>query len=153
MEVILLENIRNLGLFGKTVKVAKGYGRNFLIPQGKAVPATEANTAMFETRRKELQAAADERLAAAQKRAQSLAGVEVVIRARAADEGKLYGSVSVIDIVRAMKEMGHEVSRQEVRLPMGAIREIGQYTIELHLHAEVVAEVILRIEPEKVQVQ
>ena len=151
MEIILLENVRNLGPFGKTVKVAKGYGRNFLIPQGKAVPATEANTAMFEARRRELESAANERLVAAQQRAESLANVQLLIRVRAADEGKLYGSVSIIDIVRALKEAGHEVGRQEVRLPMGPIREIGEYTVELHLHAEVVAEVVLRIEPEKVQ--
>ncbi len=151
MEVILLENVRNLGPFGKKVRVAKGYGRNFLIPQGKAVPATGDNLAMFESRRQELQQVAEGRLAAAQARAAALLGLELQIAVRAAEEGKLYGSVGVVDIERALKGRGFEVARQEVRLPMGPIREIGEYALELHLHAEVVAPILLRVIPEKMQ--
>lgn len=149
MEVILLENIRNLGPFGKMVKVAKGYGRNFLIPQGKAVPATKSNVAMFDARRQELEAAAHDRLSVAQKRGEVLAAVRLNILAKAADEGKLYGSVGTVDLVKAFKDLGHEVTRQEIRLPLGAIREIGEYVIEVHLHAEVVAEVPLTVAPER----
>jgi large subunit ribosomal protein L9 len=148
MEVILLENIRNLGPFGKTVKVAKGYGRNFLIPQGKAVPATKSNVAMFDVRRQELEAAANDRLVMAQKRGEVLAAARLNIAAKAADEGKLYGSVGTVDIVKAFKELGHDVTRQEIRLPLGPIREIGEYVVELHLHAEVVVEVPVQVTPE-----
>lgn len=148
MEVILLENIRNLGPFGKTVKVAKGYGRNFLIPQGKAVPATKSNVSMFDVRRQELEAAANDRLVIAQKRGESLAAVRLNVLAKAADEGKLYGSVGTADIVKALKELGHGVTRQEIRLPLGPIREIGEYVVELHLHAEVVIELSLQVTKE-----
>ena len=148
MEVILLENIRNLGPFGKTVKVAKGYGRNFLIPQGKAVPATKSNVAMFDVRRQELEAAAHERLVMAQKRGEALAAVRLNIAAKAADEGKLYGSVGTVDIVKAIKDLGHDVTRQEIRLPLGPIREIGEYVVEVHLHAEVVVEIPVQVTPE-----
>ncbi len=145
MDIILLENIRNLGPFGKKVKVAKGYGRNFLIPQGKAVPATARNVEMFESQRHELAKAAEQRLTEAQARAANMESLVVEITARAAEEGKLYGSVSIADIVRALEAAGHHVVRQEVRLPMGAIRDIGEYTVELHLHAEVVTPIVVRV--------
>ncbi len=145
MNVILLENIRNLGPFGKTVKVAKGYGRNFLLPQGKAVSASPKNMAMFESRRQEFEAVVQERLAKAQERAESFRGILATITVRAAEEGKLYGSVSTVDIVRALADMALTVERQEIRLPMGPIREIGDYEIELHLHTDVVVPVMIRV--------
>ncbi len=138
MEVILLENIRNLGKFGSKVDVAKGFGRNFLIPQGKAVPATKANLARFEAQRADFEKAAKGRLQAAQERAAELNSVQITIAARAA-EGKLYGSIGTVELVKAFKDKGLQVVRQEIRLPGGPLREIGEYAIELQLHAEVVA--------------
>lgn len=152
MELILLENIRNLGPFGTRVKVAPGYGRNFLIPTGRAVPANTQNIAMFEARRAELESAANERLHAAQKRAATIEGVVVTITARAADEGKLYGSVGTNEIARALSaalaSTQITVERHEVRLPNGVIRELGEYEVELALHAEVVAKVKVTVAPE-----
>jgi large subunit ribosomal protein L9 len=152
MNVILLENIRNLGPFGKTVKVAKGYGRNFLLPQGKAVSANPKNVAMFESRRQEFETVVQERLAKAQERAESLRGTLITITVRAAEEGKLYGSVNTVDIVRALTDMALTVERQEIRLPMGPIREIGDHEVELHLHADVVVPVIVRVVAEAAKV-
>jgi large subunit ribosomal protein L9 len=139
MELILLENVRNLGKFGTKVDVAKGFGRNFLIPQGKAVPATKANIAKFEAQRSQLENAANNRLLAAQERAAEINNVNIIIAGRAADEGKLYGSIGTIEIARAFNDKGIEVVRQEIRLPNGPLRELGDFTIELQLHAEVVA--------------
>ncbi|MGE3320424.1 MAG: 50S ribosomal protein L9 [Candidatus Berkiella sp.] len=138
MEVILLENIRNLGKFGSKVSVAKGFGRNFLIPQGKAVPATKVNLAKFEAQRADFEKAAKDRLLAAQSRAAELNNVQITIAARAA-EGKLYGSIGTVELVKAFKDKGLNVTRQEIRLPGGAFREIGEFTVDLQLHAEVIA--------------
>ncbi|MFO1256969.1 MAG: 50S ribosomal protein L9 [Gammaproteobacteria bacterium] len=149
MEVILLENVRNLGKFGHKVKVAKGYGRNFLIPQGKAVPASSDNLAKFEARRADLEQAAKSRLVAAQARAAEIAAIALKIAAKAAEEGKLYGSIGTLEISRAFKQQGVEVSRNEIRLPEGPFREIGEFTIEIQLHAEVVTEAKLQIVPER----
>ena len=149
MEVILLENIRNLGKFGAKVNVAKGFGRNFLIPQGKAVPATGENLAEFEAKRAELQKAAEARLQAAQDRAAEIAAVTLKIPAKASEEGKLYGSIGTLEIARAFKDAALEVGRNEIRLSSGPFREIGEYTIEVQLHAEVVTEAKLHILPEK----
>jgi large subunit ribosomal protein L9 len=146
MEIILLENVRNLGKFGKQVRVANGYGRNFLIPQGKAVPATKINIAQFESQREKLEQAANQRLTSAQERAAEISNVNLNIKARAADEGKLYGSVGTHEIVAAFAEKGVKVERQEIRLPNGVIREIGSFEVDLQLHAEVVATVKLTIE-------
>src|SRR6056297_1271587 len=129
MEVILLENIRNLGRFGNKVRVANGYGRNFLIPRGKAVPATKDNLAEFEAQRAKLEEAAEARLNKAQERASEIEAVHVIVSARAGDEGKLYGSISTAEIVKAFTEKGVELVRQEVRLPNGPIRETGDYEI------------------------
>jgi large subunit ribosomal protein L9 len=141
MEVILLENIRNLGPFGTKVNVAPGFARNFLIPSHRAVPANRANVARFEADRAELEAKANARLEAAQLRAAKMQGLKITISARAAEEGKLYGSVSSNDVADRLNEQleasGLSVSRQEVRLPKGAIREIGEYSVELQLHTEV----------------
>lgn len=139
MEVILLENIRNLGHFGHKVKVAKGYGRNFLIPQGKAVPATPEQLARFEAERSNLEAQANEKLQKAQERASEIEAIHVSISAKAADEGKLYGSVGTFDIAQAFQAKGVQLERQEIRLPKGPIRELGNFEVECQLHAEVLA--------------
>lgn len=138
MEVILLNNVENLGGLGDVVKVRPGYGRNFLIPSGRAVPASEQNRKMFEERRAELEREAAEVLAAAQARADRLAGLKVAIARKAGDEGKLFGSVGTADIAEAITDAGVDVQKHEVRLPAeGPIRQTGEYEIELHLHPEV----------------
>lgn len=141
MQVILLEKIRRLGNLGDTVDVRPGYGRNFLIPQGKAVSATAANKAHFEARRAELEKKQAEVLAAAQARAAKLADLTVSIAAKAGDEGKLFGSVGTRDIAEAISKAGVEVEKSEVRMPNGALRMMGEYEIELGLHTEVSATV------------
>ncbi len=137
MEVILLEKIKNLGALGAKVAVKPGYGRNFLIPQGKAVPATEKNVAEFEARRAELEAKANAALAAAQTRGERVSALAVVIAAKAGDEGKLFGSVGTRDIAEAITGLGEAVDKSEVRLPNGALRNTGDYDIDVQLHAEV----------------
>jgi len=149
MEVILLENIKNLGKFGKKVQVAKGFGRNYLIPQGKAVPATTDNIARFESQRADLEKAAMEKMQAAHERAAQINSVQLLIKARAADEGKLYGSIGTFELAKAFQEKGIEVAKHEIRLPNGPMRELGEFTIELHLHSEVNAKVKLTIAPEE----
>jgi len=145
MEVILLEKIGKLGNLGDKVAVKAGYGRNFLIPQGKAVPATEANVAKFEERRAELEAAAAEALAAATARAEALNEKEVTIVSKAGDEGKLFGSIGTKDIADAVTAAGAEVEKSEVRLPEGALRNIGEYEIAIQLHSEVTATITLTV--------
>ena len=151
MEVILLENIRNLGKFGTKVQVANGFGRNFLIPQGKAVPANRDNIAKFEAQRADLEKAAHGRLSAAEERAAEINNVSITISARAADEGKLYGSIGTMELSRAFKDKGVQVQRNEIRLPNGPLRELGVFEIEVQLHAEVVATTKVTIIPEKEQ--
>lgn len=138
MEVILLDNVGSLGGLGDRVDVKPGYGRNFLIPQGKAVPATPENVEKFEARRAELEAAAAATLDAAQKRAEGIQALEQVqIAATAGEEGKLFGSVGTRDIADALTAAGCETDKSEVRLPDGAIRELGEYEIMIQVHAEV----------------
>lgn len=138
MEVILLDNVGSLGGLGDRVDVKPGFGRNFLIPQGKAVPATPENVEKFEARRAELEAAAAATLDAAQKRAEGIQALEQVqIAATAGEEGKLFGSVGTRDIAEALTAAGCETDKAEVRLPDGAIRELGEYEIMIQLHAEV----------------
>lgn len=137
MEVILLEKVKNLGNLGDKVSVKPGYGRNFLLPQGMAVPATEANVAEFEARRAELEKASAEKLAAAQARAEKLAELTLTIARKAGDEGKLFGSVNNVDIVEAAREAGVEIDRNEVMMPNGALRQVGEYAIVVHLHSDV----------------
>ena len=149
MEVILLENISNLGNLGDTVKVKAGFGRNYLIPQGKAVPANEANTAEFEARRAELEAAAAEQLAAAEGRAETINALgTVTIGANAGEEGKLFGSVGTRDIAEALAAVGCEIDKSEVRLPEGALRELGEYDIAIQVHGDVTATIHLDVVPE-----
>lgn len=138
MEVILLEKVDNLGGLGDKVKVRPGYGRNYLIPTGRAVPANEANIAAFETQRAELEQQAAERLAAAEARkAQIEALGAVTLTHKAGEEGKLFGSVGTADIADACTAAGVEVAKSEVRLPEGPFRVAGEYEVELHLHADV----------------
>ena len=149
MQVILLENVGKLGELGDQVNVKSGYGRNFLIPFGKAVPATEANVAEFEQRRAELEAAAAEKQATAEKRAAALSELVVTIEANAGEEGKLFGSIGTRDIAEAVsKASGTEVAKSEVLLPEGVIREVGEYEIDLKLHPEVTTSIKLAVVPE-----
>ena len=138
MDIILLDKIANLGGLGDQVSVKAGYARNFLFPQGKAVPATKDNVAKFEARRAELEAKIAEALAAAQARADQLAALEAVtIASPAGDEGKLFGSVGTRDIADAITAAGVEVSKAEVKLPTGTLRELGEYDIDVQLHSDV----------------
>lgn len=148
MQIILLEKVENLGTLGQVVSVRPGYGRNFLIPRGKATVASPENRAKYEARRVELEKAAAAALAAAQARAASLEGKVVTIPSRAGDEGRLFGSVGTRDIAEAVTAAGVEIAKHEVRLPNGALRHTGEFTIELHLHADVNAHVKIVIVPE-----
>jgi len=146
MEVILLEKVGKLGSIGDKVQVKAGFGRNFLIPQGKAVFATAENLAEFEARRAELEAAAAEQLRAAEARAEKLAALDtIVIASHAGDEGKLFGSIGTRDIADAITAMGVEVTKSEVKLPEGALRETGEYDIDIQVHAEVTQPVKLNV--------
>ena len=149
MEVILLENISNLGGLGDKVVVKAGFGRNYLIPQGKAVPANEENVAAFEARRAELEAAAAEALSAAEARAETINALGLIeIAANAGEEGKLFGSIGTRDIAEAVSGQGCEVDKSEVRLPEGALRELGEYDIAIQVHGEVTAHVNIAVIPE-----
>jgi large subunit ribosomal protein L9 len=148
MEVILLEKIGKLGALGDKVNVKAGFGRNYLIPQGKAVSATVANMARFEERRAELEKEAADKLASATARGEALEGLAITIAANAGDEGKLFGSIGSKDIADAITAAGTEVEKSEVRLPDGVIRTIGQFEIDVQLHAEVTATVTLTVEAE-----
>ena len=134
MNVILMDRIRNLGELGDRVEVKPGYGRNYLIPQGKAVPATPDNVKYFEARRAELEKAAKERLGVDQARADKVNGMNLTISARVGEEGKLYGSVSTNEIIDAIKAAGGDISKQEIQMPEGQIRQVGDYEIKLSLH-------------------
>lgn len=148
MEVILLEKIGKLGGLGDKVNVKAGFGRNYLIPQGKAVSATEANMARFEERRAELEKEAADKLASATARGEALEGLAITIAANAGDEGKLFGSIGSKDIADAITAAGTEVEKSEVRLPNGVIRTIGQFEVDVQLHAEVTASITLTVEAE-----
>jgi len=148
MQVILLEKVGKLGALGDQVNVKAGYGRNFLIPQGKAVPANKANKESFEARRAELEAAAAEKLAAAQARAEAMNELVVTIAANAGDEGKLFGSIGTKDIADALAAAGHTVDKSEVKLPEGALRNIGSYDIAVQVHSDVSVDVTVQVEAE-----
>lgn len=147
MQVILLETVGKLGDLGDKVVVKAGFGRNYLIPYGKAVPATSANIADFESRRAELEAAAIQRRGGAEARAAKLAEVAITIEAKAGEEGKLFGSVGTRDIAEAITAAGVEVSKSEVRLPTGVLRELGEFEIDVQLHSDVTQAVKLTIAP------
>lgn len=141
MQLILLERMRNLGDLGDEVTVKAGYGRNFLLPQGKAVRATAKNREEFEARRADFERQSQEVLAQAQTRATQLEGVSVTIAARAGDEGRLYGSVGPREVADALLQSGAEVSKAEVRMPIGPIRNTGEFEVEVQTHFDVVTTV------------
>ncbi len=137
MEVILFEKIDRLGGIGDLVNVKSGFARNFLLPQGKAKAATEANKAEIESRRAEFEKLATETLAAAEKRREQIEALTIEIKAKSGTEGKLFGSIGNVDIAGALTEAGVAVEKREVRLPDGPIRQAGEYEIGLHLHTDV----------------
>jgi large subunit ribosomal protein L9 len=145
MNVILLENVENLGNIGDLVTVKPGYGRNFLLPQGKAALATPDNIRQIEARRAELEKAAAEDLAKAKQRAETIGSMELVIPANAGSEDKLFGSVGPIDIAQAFEGVQVEVERSEIRMPDGPIHELGEFEIGIHLHPEVDVTIKLRV--------
>jgi large subunit ribosomal protein L9 len=149
MQVILLEKIKKLGDLGEEVKVRAGFGRNFLLPQGKALPATDANRKVFESRKAELMKKSSDSLNSAKMRAEKIAGKTIVLKALAAEEGKLYGSVGPADVVRAAAAVGIELKKSEVDMIGGPIRQIGSYDIGVRLHTEVETAIKLVVEEDK----
>jgi large subunit ribosomal protein L9 len=149
VEIILLKKVGHLGELGDKVSIRPGYGRNFLIPQGYAVPATDANLKAFEERRAELERQAAETLSAAEARREKLDGLRVTIARKAGEEGRLFGSVGTGDIAAAVVELGHPLEKQEVRLPEGPFRAAGEYEVVVHLHADADATLNLEIVAEK----
>jgi len=137
MDLILLEKVQNLGDLGDLVKVKSGFGRNYLVPHGKAVPATKDNLAQFEARRAELEAAAADKLGQAKARESGLADVVVEIAANASEEGNLYGSIGPREVASAVSAIGHEITKAEVVMGEGPIRTIGEFDVVVHLHADV----------------
>ena len=148
MQLILLQNVQNLGKLGDKVTVKPGYGRNFLVPQGKAVPATETNLAEFEARRDEYEAKAQAIHDGAVARPAKLEGASVTVYVNAATEGKLYGSVTTRDIAEALTKAGYEVEKSEVIMGEGAIRHVGEYDVVVHLHADIDVNVKVIVAPE-----
>ncbi|RDZ28695.1 50S ribosomal protein L9 [Lysobacter silvisoli] len=148
MQLILLQKVTNLGNLGDKVNVKPGYGRNYLVPQGKAVPATAANLAEFEAKRADYEAKAKSLLDGAEGRKAKLEGASVTIRANAATEGKLYGSVSPRDIAEALTKAGYPVEKSEVIMGEGPLRRTGEYDILVHLHADVETTVKVIVEGE-----
>jgi large subunit ribosomal protein L9 len=141
MQVILLEKVTNLGDLGDVVKVKDGFARNFLIPQGKAKRATEANLKAFEARRTELEKAQAEQLAKARERGAKLEGLTLQIVQKAGPDGHLFGSVTNFDIVELLEKQGHEVERSQVRMPVGPLKQVGEFPIQLQLHTDVIVTV------------
>jgi large subunit ribosomal protein L9 len=137
MQVILLQKVANLGNIGDRVKVKPGYGRNFLLPSGRATLATPDNVAKFEARRAELEKLARDQLSSAEERAAALKDFKLTITAKAGTEGKLFGSVGTVDIAEAVAKEGFKLQRSEVRMPNGPLRMVGEHQVELHLHADV----------------
>jgi large subunit ribosomal protein L9 len=137
MEVILLQKVANLGNVGDKVKVRSGFGRNFLLPQGKATLATPENVARFEARRAELERTAREHLQSAEERAAAMQDFKLTVQAKAGTEGKLFGSIGTSDIAEAVTRSGFRINRSEVRLPNGPLRMLGEHVVSLHLHADI----------------
>ena len=149
MNVILLDNVENLGGIGDLVSVKAGYGRNYLLPQGKAALATKENITEFEARRADLEKAAAEDLTAAKAREELIQGMELVISANVGPEGKLFGSVGPIDIAEAFSKVGVEAQRSEIRMPDGPIHEAGEFKIGVHLHTDINVEVTVNVVAEE----
>ncbi len=149
MEVILLEKMRNLGALGETVRVKRGYGRNYLVPRGKAVYATPGNLAKFEARRAELEALAAEAVRAAETRKQTLLALgTITVLAKTGEEGKLFGSIGARDIAHAISEAGVAVDRSEVLLADGLLRQAGEYDIDVEFHSDVITTIKIVIASE-----
>ena len=148
MDLILLEKVQNLGDLGDLVKVKSGFGRNYLVPQGKAVPATKDNLAQFEARRAELEVAAQARLGQAEARRSGLADVVVEITANASEEGNLYGSIGPREVASAVSALGHEITKSEVIMGEGPIRTVGEFDVVVQLHADVESLVKVIVNPE-----
>jgi large subunit ribosomal protein L9 len=149
MQVILLEKVANLGNLGDRVTVRSGYARNFLLPKGKATLATGENVKRFEARRAELEKAAQDQLAGAQKRATQFEGFKLAITAKAGSEGKLFGSIGTSDIAEAATKAGYALERSEVRLPNGPLRSVGEHTVSVHLHTDIDIELPIVITAEE----
>jgi len=149
MELILLEKVQKLGDLGDKVNVKPGYGRNYLLPAGKAVPATKANLAEFEARREELEKAAMAKLSTAEERVSALDGFEIVLVANASEEGKLYGSIGPREISDAVTERGLELNKSEVIMGEGPIRYTGEHDVLVHLHADVETQIKVTVNPEQ----
>jgi large subunit ribosomal protein L9 len=149
MEIILLQKVANLGNIGDRVKVKPGYGRNFLLPEGKATLATPENIKKFEARRAELEKAATAELGGARARAAKLEGFKLSLTAKAGGEGKLFGSIGTSDIAEAVRKAGHAIERSEVRLPHGPIRQAGEHVVQLHLHTDVTVDLPVTIVAEE----
>lgn len=149
MQIILLERVKNLGDLGDTVKVKSGYGRNFLMPQGKALPATEPNRKVFEARKAELVKKANDSINAAKIRAEKLAGKTLTIRALSSEEGKLYGSVGPAEIVHAAEAMKLDLNKSEIDMITGPIRATGTFTVAVSLHSEVQTSLTIVVEAQK----
>ena len=147
MEIILLERIAGLGGLGDRVDVKPGYARNYLVPQGKALSATERNVARFEERRAELERQAEDEVIRARRRSEDLAALDLVVTRRAGGEGRLFGSVGIIDVAEAATEAGVEVRRNEVRMPDGPIRQTGRYEVSVRVHPDVEATVRVAVVP------
>jgi large subunit ribosomal protein L9 len=145
MQVILMEKVVNLGQLGDVVRVKDGFARNFLIPQGKAKRATEANVADFAARRADLEAAERAKVADAQARAEKINGLTVQISQKAGVDGKLFGSVTNVDIVEALKKAGFAVEKSQIRMPAGHLKTIGDYPITLGLHTDVTADITVSV--------
>jgi large subunit ribosomal protein L9 len=145
MQVILLEKIVNVGNLGEVVKVKDGYARNFLIPQGKAKRATEANLKAIEARRAELEAAAGEKLAAAQAAGEKLEGAAIQVTQKAGVDGRLFGSVTNVDIVEALNAKGFSVERSMIRMPSGPLKHVGDHPVTIVLHADVTSHVTVTV--------
>jgi len=145
MQIILMEKVVNLGQLGDVVKVKDGFARNFLIPQGKAKRATESNLKAFEARRADLEKQQAEQLAQAQARAEKLEGYLLQISQKAGPDGKLFGSVGIVDIVDGLKAQGFEVTKSEVRMPQGPLKQIGDFPITLAFHTDVTATITVSV--------
>ena len=148
MELILLEKVLNLGDLGDKVNVKPGYGRNFLVPQGKAIPATKANLAEFEARRAELEKAAMAKLSSAEDRMKALEDFEIKLAANASEEGKLYGSIGPREIADAVTAQGPKLEKAEVIMGEGPIRYTGEHDVLIHLHADVETTIKVTVEAE-----
>ncbi len=149
MEVILLKKIENLGGLGDKVTVKSGYGRNYLVPTGRAIPASQENLAAFEARRAELEKEAAAILATAEERKAKIEALNITIPAKAGDEGRLFGSVGTADIAEAVNAAGVELERREIRLPEGPFHVVGDFEVQIHLHSDVDTTLKLSIVPEK----